>query len=113
MVVSSQPTTVPTVVHVRNNDQSAMIFAIVVTFILFFCGCWWSFACTIPAIVLGGMVSGSEVPDYAFSMIPNPDSCWNKKNRPMVLSILSYTACKEKSVELYIVTAFACTTIII
>ncbi len=60
VVVNSQPTTVPTTVHVTRNDQSAFIFAIVVTLILFFCGCWWSFACTIPAMVLGSMVSGSH-----------------------------------------------------
>ncbi|XP_064391646.1 uncharacterized protein LOC135339470 [Halichondria panicea] len=59
VVVSSQPTTVPTTVHVTRNDQSAFIFAIVVTLILFFCGCWWSFACTIPAMVLGSMASSA------------------------------------------------------
>lgn len=58
VVVNQQPSTVPlTTVRVASRDQSSLIVAVIVSLIAFFCGCWWTLLCSIPAIVFGRMVS--------------------------------------------------------
>ncbi len=66
VVVNTQPTVASTTVVVTRKDQSSFIFAFIVTFILLFCGCWWSLFCTIPAMVLGNMVR-VELTMYMYS----------------------------------------------
>ena len=60
VVVTQQPQVVQPVLYRRGNSDygtPALVFALVITVFIVFCGCWWSLICSIAGIVFAANVS--------------------------------------------------------